>query len=177
MRERKTLRKADLFRAAVKKSLFDFLVVSGICFVFLLAVYLVARISSRTTLTVLQLLCLSFFEAAFIFIVCAVPVVLIALSSLRLLNRQEKLCCFSFADEELTWENIPSDWYINCSFSRVIAVRRGYILKAAKPEYEYRVLYRMKVKDVTGQVFYLKGTFQQLEGLRVWLRGADKTEE
>ena len=103
------------------------------------------------------------------FVGCALTEVLIAAFSLRLLKKQEKACHFSFADEKLTSETITSDWYINCEFCRVIAVRRGYILKAGKPEYKYKLLWKMKVKDITGEKYYLKGTAQQIEGLKKWL--------
>ena len=169
MRRRKTITKADLFWEAIKKPLFDTLGAAFACFALVFVFGGVARIFDKSLPTVLQLLYISVLTFAIMFVGCALTEVLVAAFSLRLLKKQEKACRFSFAGEKMTWEAIPSDWYINCEFCRVIAVRRGYILKAGKPEYEYKLLWKMKVKDITGEKYYLKGTAQQIEGLKKWL--------
>ncbi len=169
MRRRKTITKTDLFWEAIRKPLLDTLGAAFAGFALTFVFGIVARIFDKSLPTVLQLLYISIFAFVFMFVACALTEVLVAAFSLRLLKKQEKACRFSFADEKMTWEAIPSDWYINCEFCRVIAVRRGYILKAGKPEYEYKLLWKMKVKDITGEKYYLKGTAQQIEGLKKWL--------
>lgn len=169
MRRRKTISKTDLFWEAIKKPLFDTLGAAFACFALAFVFGIVARIIDKSLPGVLQLLYISVFIFAIMFVGCALTEVLIAAFSLRLLKKQEKACHFSFADEKLTSETITSDWYINCEFCRVIAVRRGYILRAGKPEYEYKLFWKMKVKDITGKTYYLKGTAHQLEGLKKWL--------
>ena len=169
MRRRKTITKTDLFWEAIRKPLLDTLGTAFACSALAFVFGVVVRFFDKSLPTVLQLLYISIFAFVFMFVVCALTEVLVAAFSLRLLKKQEKACRFSFAGEKMTWETITSDWYINCEFCRVIAVRRGYILKAGKPEYAYKLLWKMKVKDITGEKYYLKGTAQQIEGLKKWL--------
>ena len=169
MRRRKTITKTDLFWEAIRKPLFDTLGAASVCSALVLVFGFVARIFDKSLPTVLQLLNISVFAFVVMFVVCALTEILVAASSLRLLNKQEKACRFSFANEKMTWETITSDWYINCELCRVIAVRRGYILKAGKPKYEHKLLWKMKVEDIVGRIYYLKGTAQQIEGLKEWL--------
>ena len=169
MRRRRALTKTDLFRQAIRKPLLHTLGAALACSVLTFVSGSVTRAFDKSSLPVLQLLYISVFGSAILLLTCAASEALIAAFSLRMLRKQENACRFSFADEKLTWEAIPSEWYISCEFCRVIAVRRGYILQAGKPECEYNLLWKMKVKDITGSVYDLKGTAQQLKGLRQWL--------
>ena len=169
MRRRKTITKTDLFWEAIRKPLLETSGSAFACSALAFVFCIVARIFDKSLPTALQLLYISVFAFVMMFVVLALTEVLTALFSLRLLKKQEKFYRFSFADEKMTWETITSDWYINCEFCRVIAVHRGFILKAGKPEYEYKLLWKMKVKDITGKKYHLKGTAQQIEGLKKWL--------
>ena len=169
MRRRETITKTDLIWEAIRKPLLDTLGAAFACSAFAFVFGVVVHFFDKSLPTVLQLLYISIFAFVFMFVVCVLTEVLVAVFSLRLLRKQEKACRFSFAGEKMTWEAIPSDWYINCEFCRVIAVRRGYILKAGKPKNEYKLLWKMKVEDIAGRIYYLKGTAQQIEGLKEWL--------
>ena len=170
MRKPKTITKTSLVWEATKKPLQDVLGAAGACAVLVLLLGSLARLFDSSLPSVVQLLKISAFAGIMIAASGSLAGLACCISSLRLLKRQEKSMSFSFSKEQLTWEKIGSDWYIHCEWCRVIVVRRAYIIAAGQIQKEYKLLCRMKVKDMTGSVFFLKGTFQQLEGLKNWLK-------
>ena len=168
MQRQKTITKTDLLWKAIREDLLHLLWVDFFTSAF---VFICFALNHRYAQSA-QLVYMTVLVFIMFFVVSTLGSISNAALSLRLLDKQEKVCHFSFADEKLTWETIPADWYINCESSTVIAVRRGYITEAGEPEeikHESNRVRRMKVKDIAGEIYYIKGKTEQIEGLKKWL--------
>lgn len=176
MNKESTITKKKLVWRATKKPLKDIFGASLACFALGFVFGFAARFFDKSIPAPLQLLGISFFFSVVMFLLCSGAAICCALTSLHLLRRQEKFYHFSFAEEQLTWDDDNPEWFIRCELCRVLALRRGFIIKAGQPKNMYRLLYRMRVKDITGKTHLLKGSFQHLDELRRWINASSELE-
>ena len=165
MGKRRSLTRSDLFRAAIRKPLQETLPLIPLFFTVLFVWDIVVMHDRNTGRLLLFSVCL----AVALWLLLAAILCCSAAGGLRLLRRQEKSLGFTFEDEGLT-EIKPNDkWYLSCEGAKVLAIRRGFIRRAWKPQHVGNFLWKLRIEDTNGKCHIVKAHLSDLEGLIDWL--------
>ena len=165
MKRNTALTKYDLFRAAMREPLRETLPLIPFFFAGLFVWEAVVMHYGNTG----RLLLFSAWFAAALWLFLAAVFCCSAAEGLRLLRWQEKSLGFTFEDEGLI-EIKPTDkWYLSCKSAKVLAIRRGFIRKAWKPQRIGNFLWELRIEDINGKHHVVKAHLSDLEELMDWL--------
>ena len=173
MEKQGLLTKFDLFRAALHKLLRETLLLIPFFFAVLFIWEAVVMHDRNTG----RLLLFSACVAAALWLFVAAIICCSTAGSLLLLRYQEKCLGFTFEEEGLTKIKPNDKWYLYCGGARVLAIRRGFIRRAWKPQRIGNYLWKMRIEDINGKCHSVKAHLSDIEKLMDWLNdGKGKTE-